>query len=109
MKALPWPPSPPEIQLENNQTNLADFPIDMEEEKSDFEGYSDFGFGGLGPIDEETPIGFGMSGATPEFPTANPSENGISAYERAWGREEAPSWYREKEPVTEVSSRTGEN
>ena len=32
-------------------------------------------------------------------------ENGISAYERAWGREEAPSWYREKEPVTEVSSR----
>ena len=105
MKALPWPPSPPEIQLENIQTNLADIPIDMEEEKSDFEGYSDFGFGGLGSINEETPIDFGMSGITPEFPTANPSENGISAYERAWGREEAPSWYREKEPVTEVSSR----
>ena len=76
----------------------------MEEEKSDFDGFSDFGFGGLGSINEEAPISYGMSEITPEFPTTNPPENGISAYERAWGRE-SPSWYREKEPVTEVSSR----
>ena len=105
MKALPWPPSPPEIELDIIQTNLAHNSIDMEEEKSEFEGYSDFVFGGFGTINEEAPIGFGISEVSPEFPTTNPSENSISAYERAWGREETPSWYREKEPVTEVSSR----
>ena len=46
-----------------------------------------------------------MSEISPVFPTTNPSGNGISAYERAWGREETPSWYREKEPVPEASSR----
>ncbi len=105
MKALPWPPSPPEIELDIIQPNLGHNSIDMEEEKSEFEGYSDFGFGGFGTINEEAPIGFGMSEISPEFPTTNPSENNISAYERAWGREETPSWYREKESVTEVSSR----
>ena len=105
MKALPWPPSPPEIELDIIQTNLGHNSIYMEEEKSEFEGNSDFVFGGLGTINEEARIGFGMSEISPEFPTTNPSENGISAYERAWGREETPSWYREKEPVTEVSSR----
>ncbi len=105
MKALPWPPSPPEIELDIIQTNLGHNSIYMEEEKSEFEGNSDFVFGGLGTINEEARIGFGMSEISPEFPTTNPSENSISAYERAWGREETPSWYREKEPVTEVSSR----
>jgi hypothetical protein len=105
MKALPWPPSPPEIELDIIQTNLGHNSIYMEEEKSEFEGNSDFVFGGLGTINEESRIGFGMSEISPEFPTTNPSENSISAYERAWGREETPSWYREKEPVTEVSSR----
>ena len=105
MKALPWPPSPPEIELDIIQTNLGHNSIYMEEEKSEFEGNSDFVFGGLGSINEEARIGFGMSEISPEFPTTNPSENSISAYERAWGREETPSWYREKEPVTEVSSR----
>ena len=105
MKALPWPPSPPEIELDIIQTNLGHNSIYMEEEKSEFEGNSDFVFGGLGTINEDARIGFGMSEISPEFPTTNPSENSISAYERAWGREETPSWYREKEPVTEVSSR----
>ena len=105
MKALPWPPSPPEIELDIIQTNLGHNSIYMEEEKSEFEGNSDFVFGGFGTINEEARIGFGMSEISPEFPTTNPSENSISAYERAWGREETPSWYREKEPVTEVSSR----
>ena len=105
MKALPWPPSPPEIELDIIQTNLGHNSIDMEAEKSEFEGNSDFVFGGFGTINEEARIGFGMSEISPEFPTTNPSENSISAYERAWGREETPSWYREKEPVTEVSSR----
>ena len=104
MKSLPWPPSPPEIELDSIQTNLAGNSIDMEEEKSEFDGFADFGFGGFGSINEEAPIGYGMSEISPEFPTTNPPENGISAYERAWGREETPSWYREKEPVTEVSS-----
>ncbi len=105
VKALPWPPSPPEIELDSIQTNFADISVDKKEEKSNLESYSDFGFGGFESIDEESPIGFGMSEITPEYPTANPSENSISAYERAWGREETPSWYKEKEPVTEVSSR----
>ena len=105
MKALPWPPSPPEIESDSIQKNLADNSIEMDEEKSEFDGFSDFGFRGFGSINEEAPISYGMSEISPEFPTTNPPENGISAYERAWGREEAPSWYREKEPVTEVSSR----
>lgn len=105
MKALPWPPSPPEITIDNAQAHLTDVSIDTEKDKSEFEGYSDFSLGGFGSINEETPIGFGMSDISPEFPRISPSENGISAYERAWGREETPSWYREKEPVTEVSSR----
>ncbi len=104
-KALPWPPSPPEINLGNVQTDLTDFSIDNDKRKSEFEGHSDFGFEGFGFMDEEESIGLGMSEVSPEFPTTIPSENGISAYERAWGREEAPSWYREKEPVSEVTSR----
>ena len=105
MKALPWIPSPPEIELDSVRTNLADDSIDLEEENSEFDGFSDFGFGGFGSINEQVPIGNGMSEISPVFPTTNPSGNGISAYERAWGREETPSWYREKEPVPEASSR----
>jgi hypothetical protein len=33
------------------------------------------------------------------------SESNLSAYERAWGRQESPDWYREKEPVNPTESR----
>ncbi|DAC30202.1 MAG TPA: hypothetical protein D7H74_02870, partial [Candidatus Poseidoniales archaeon] len=105
MKALPWIHSPPEIESDSVRKNLDDDSIEMEEENSEFDGFSDFGFGGFGSINEEAQIGHGMSEISPVFPTTNPSGNGISAYERAWGREETPSWYREKEPVPEASSR----
>lgn len=105
MKALPWIHSPPEIESDSVRKNLDDDSIEMEEENSEFDGFSDFDFGGFGSINEEAQIGHGMSEISPVFPTTNPSGNGISAYERAWGREETPSWYREKEPVPEASSR----
>ncbi len=105
MKALPWIHSPPEIESDSVRKNLDDDSIEMEEENSEFDGFSDFGFGRFGSINEEAQIGHGMSEISPVFPTTNPSGNGISAYERAWGREETPSWYREKEPVPEASSR----
>ena len=38
-----------------------------------------------------------------EFPMD--SERPLSAYERAWGRQESPDWYREKEPVDPTESR----
>ena len=40
----------------------------------------------------------------PDFAT-NESEKSVSAYERAWGRQESPDWYREKEPVPTSESR----
>ena len=40
----------------------------------------------------------------PDF-TVNEAEKSVSAYERAWGRQESPDWYREKEPVPDSESR----
>ena len=107
MKALPWPPSPPNIDLSNATTGLDEDSHIKEEEISDIPDPSDFGFGGFGFIEDEPLAGVGMNGVSSEVSTISPSDNSISAYERAWGREEAPSWYREKEPVPEIASRNG--
>ena len=107
MKALPWPPSPPNIDLSNATTGLDEDSHIKEEEISNIPDPSDFGFGGFGFMEDEPLTGVGMNGVTSEVPTISPSDNGISAYERAWGREETPSWYREKEPVPEIASRNG--
>ncbi len=40
----------------------------------------------------------------PDF-EANVAEKPLSAYERAWGRQESPEWYREKDPVPQTESR----
>jgi len=44
---------------------------------------------------------------TYEPPTA-PQEEGRSAYERAWGREETPQWYEEKPSGSRIDSALGE-
>ena len=41
-------------------------------------------------------------------PPSVPQEEGRSAYERAWGREEAPQWYEEKPAGSRIDSALGE-
>ncbi len=102
MKALPWPPSPPNFDLGDISNGLVEAPEIKDSGVTDFSEPSDFGFGGFGIIEDDSPIGIGMSTRATEASAIGLQDSGISAYERAWGREEAPSWYREKEPVPEV-------
>ena len=97
-KALPWPPSPPELKLVESGIE-ADDVIDYNGEVTSVPKSMDFEF--------NMPDSLGGYSTPNTDVTTNPpaplsgvgglSEgNTISAYERAWGREEA-SWYKEKE------------
>ena len=104
-KALPWPPSPPELQIVESSVASENIIRPREEEVSISEPM-DFGFDMFEASEEdlglETITG---TGSLPRPGGVAPSKDiATSAYERAWGREEAPSWYKEKESPSGVNS-----
>ena len=104
-KALPWPPSPPEIQTIESGIE-AEVIIDSREGVPAISESMNFDFNMFGDVKEES----GSNNDTVVNPNAvqvgtfeTSGDSAISAYERAWGREEA-SWYREKERPPEIQN-----
>lgn len=91
--ALPMPPPPP--IMEGVPVSRIDAEIESQ----------------LSPPPGNEEVGSWRSFHNDEAPTPEitdfpmDSESNLSAYERAWGRQESPDWYREKEPVNPTESR----
>jgi len=92
--ALPMPPPPP--IMEGMPISSIDAEIGAETKPliSENEGEHKWG-----PFHADEPPSTEIIGP----PVDN--ERHVSAYERAWGRQESPDWYREKEPVSPTESR----
>tara|TARA_A100001388_G_scaffold276698_1_gene265153 strand:- start:5150 stop:6787 length:1638 start_codon:yes stop_codon:yes gene_type:complete len=104
-KALPWPPSPPEIQTVGSGIE-AEIIIDSGEVVPAISESVNFDFNMFGDVKEES-VSNNDTASNPivsqvgSFETSR--DSATSAYERAWGREEA-SWYREKERPLEIQN-----
>ena len=107
LKALPWPPSPPEAEIISIPITIDKVEEISIPEISEISNPLDFGFAGFSSEAEASFVDFDRSTNlhSMEAPSSQDNENSISAYERAWGREEAPSWYREKETRHDSGSR----
>lgn len=104
-KALPWPPSPPEVQTVGSCLE-AEITIDSTEKVPEISESMSFDFNMFGEGEEESEPKneTATSQPTSYVGTSKSSrDSAISAYERAWGREEA-SWYREKERPVEIQN-----
>ncbi len=93
MMALPMPAPPPLGDLPPPELNVG-----IEEPmQTKIEDESEFSWRSF----QEEPV---PPKEMPNFETSEP-EKPLSAYERAWGRQESPDWYREKDPASQTESR----